>query len=160
MANGDLGILVARTDWRLGLLTLGISIGALLLWLWVSSPVLLVVGVFGLLVGVWAVLDRRIKLRVDEIGVWYARWGTTVQWGEIEAIETRTLRGTEQVCVVPKSPERIIERMPPWCRLTSWLTERGWSSRFVLSTTSLEQGTPALLDFLRRYHRVRSGATA
>lgn len=157
MANRERGVLLARTDWRLGLLTSGVSIGALLVWLWLGSWALLAVGVLGLLVGLWALLDRRVKLRVDEVGIWYARWGTTVQWGEIEAIGTRTLRGTEQVCVVPSSPERIVERMPTWCRVTSWLTERGWSSRFVLSTTSLEIGTPMLLDFLKRVHQERTG---
>lgn len=154
----DLPVLESRLDRRLGLIAGSICGAGLLLGLWLDYSFLIVVGAIGLGIGLWPLLDRRVKLRVDGIGIWYSEWGRTpVQWAEIAGLETRTLQGTEQICVVPRDPAVLLTRMPPGFRWKSWLTKKTWRCRFVISSTRLEHGTPPLLDVLRRYHQVRAG---
>ncbi len=155
----DLPVLESRLDRRLGLAAGGICAAGLLLGLSLGYYFLIVIGALGVGLGLWPLLDRRVKLRVDGIGIWYSEWGRTpVQWAEIAGLETRTLRGTEQICVVPHDPAVLLTRMPPGFRWQSWLTKKVWRCRFVISSTRLEHGTPLLLDVLQQYHHVRAGA--
>lgn len=153
----DLPVWESRLDWRLGLVAASICAAGLLLGIWLEYYVLTAVGGIGLAIGLWSLLDRRVKLRVDGIGIWYSEWGSSpVQWAEIAGLETRTLRGTRQICVVPHDPAMLLTRMPPGFRWKSWLTKKVWRCRFVISSTRLEHGTPALLGVLQRYHQVRA----
>ena len=47
--------------------------------------------------------------------------------------------------------------MPPDFRWMSWLTERIWGRRFVISSSGLEHGTPQLFEVLQLWHRIRAG---
>jgi hypothetical protein len=139
-------------------LTVTLSIPAILIGLWGHEIVPSTVGGIALLICLWNLLDRRVKLRIDELGIRYSRWGNILlQWAEIEAIETRAFRGIDQVCVIPSNPSKVLERMPFINRLMSWLAERVWSSRFVISTAGMEHGTPVLLKVIQKYHHVRTG---
>ena len=154
----NLEVLELRNNRRLGVLTVTFSIPAILIGLWGQEIVPLTVGGIALLIGFWNFLDRRVKLRVDELGIRYSRWGNILlQWAEIEGIETRTFRGVEQVCVIPSNPSKVMERMPFLNRLMSWIAGKGWSSRFIISTAGMEHGTPVLLKKIQRYHHVRTG---
>lgn len=154
----DLPAWESRLDRRLGLAAAAVCAAGLVLGIWLDYPFLIAVGAVGLAIGLWSVFDRRVKLRVDGIGIWYSEWGRSpVQWAEIAGLETRTLQGTEQICVVPRDPAALLRRMPPGFRWKSWLTEKTWGCRFVISSTRLEHGTPALLGVLRQYHQVRAG---
>ncbi len=153
----ELPVLELRNNRRLGWLTLGVSVPALALGLWAGSAPALFAGAVALFVGLWNLLDRRVKLRVDEVGILYARWGETpVQWSEIAGFETKKLRGVEQVAIVPRDPELLLQRMTAPQRLASRLASLGWRSRFVLSTAGLERGTADLLALLRAYHAART----
>ncbi len=152
-----LEVLELRTSRRLGAITAVVSAAVLAVGVWMQAPVAIVIGVAGLGIGFWSLLDRRVKLRIDEVGILYVRWGhTPVQWSEIAAIEKRTFRGVEQVCIVPVQPSLIVERMPAQARWASWIAARVWSCRFVISTAGLEQGTPWLIELMRRYHAART----
>ena len=154
----DLPVWESRLDRRLGLLAASICAAALLLGLWLEHDLLIVLGFLGLAIGLWALLDRRVKLRVDGIGIWYSEWGSSpVQWAEIAGLETRAFRGTEQICVLPHDPALLLTRMPPGFRWKSWLTKKVWRCRFVISTNRLEHGTPVLFEIIQRYHHVRAG---
>ena len=137
----------------------GIVCGAgLLRGLWLDYDFLIVMAAIGLALGLWPLLDRRIKLRVDGLGIWYSDWGRTpVQWAEIAGIEIRELRVTEQICDLPHDPAVLLTRMPPGFRWKSWLTKKIWQCRFIISSTRLEHETPFLLDVLQRYHQARAG---
>jgi len=154
----NLEVLELRNNRRLGILTVTFSIPAILIGLWGQEIVPLTVGGIALLIGLWNLLDRRVKLRVDELGIRYSRWGNILlQWAEIEAIETRAFRGIDQVCIIPINPSNVLERMPFINRLMSWIAEKGLSSRFVISTAGMEHGTPVLLKVIQSYHDVRTG---
>ena len=154
----DLPVLESRLDRRLGLVASSICGAGLLLGLWLEHYLLIVIGSVGLAIGLWAVLDRRVKLRVDGIGIWYSEWGSSpVQWAEIAGLETRVLRGVEQICVVPRDPSVLLARMPPALRWKGWITKKVWRCRFVISSTRLEHGTALLIAVLRRYFEARSG---
>ena len=71
----DLPVLESRLDRRVGLAAGAICGAGLLLGLWLDYTVLIVIGAIGLGLGLWPLLDRRIKLRVDGIGIWYSEWG-------------------------------------------------------------------------------------
>lgn len=153
----NLKVLELRNNRRLGVLTAVVSIPAIVVGLWGRAYVPLGFGTVALLVGLWNLLDRRVKLRVDELGIRYARWGgILLQWAEIEAVETRTFRGVAHVCIVPVNPAGVLERMPFIHRLMSWVAARAWSSRFVISTAGMEQGTAVLLKVIQQYHQVRT----
>ena len=154
----ELPVLESRLDRRLSLAGGSICAGGLLVGLWLESLFLIAIGALGLAVGLWTLFDRRVKLRVDAIGIYYSEWGSSpVQWAEIGSIEPRTLQGTEQICLVPREPAVLLTRMPPGFRWKSWLTTKVWRCRFVISSSRLEHGTPALLDILQRYHHARAG---
>jgi len=154
----NLKILELRNNRRLGVLTVTFSIPAILIGLWGQEIVPLTVGGIALLIGLWNLLDRGVKLRVDELGIRYSRWGNILlQWAEIEGIEIRTFRGVDQVCVRPSNPSKVLERMPFISRLMSWIAGKGWSSRFVISTAGMEHGTPVLLKVIQGYHHARIG---
>ncbi len=151
-------VLELRNDRRLGWLTLAVAVPALAVGVWTGSALALFAAVAALFVGLWNLLDRRVKLRVDEVGILYARWGETpVQWSEIAGFETKKLRGVEQVAIVPRDPELLLQRMTGPQRWASRLAALGWSSRFVLSTSGLERGTAGLGELLRRIHAARTG---
>jgi hypothetical protein len=92
-------IVESRYNWRLGAWLL--ALGAILLFLSTfdilpsfSRRSLVIVGVVALPWGAWFVLDRRVKLRIDTIGIRYSRWGDmTLQWAELAGVEIRTFRG-------------------------------------------------------------------
>jgi len=154
----DLPVLESRLDRRQGVLTAGVCAAVLGLGLWLQHFLITMLGSAGLAVGLWSLLDRRVKLRVDGIGIWYSEWGASpVQWAEIAGVETRVFRGTEQICMLPREPDLLLARMPPGFRWKSWLVDRFWHCRFVISTARLEHGTPLLVEILRRYHRARAG---
>ncbi len=149
----DLPVLELRNNRRLGWLTLGVAAPALALGLVAGRALALFAGAAALAVGLWNLVDRRIKLRVDEVGILYARWGhAPVQWSEIAAFETKRLRGVEQVAIVPHDPDLLLQRMSGPQRWASRLAALGWSTRFVLSTAGLERGTADLVALLRAYH--------
>lgn len=151
-----LEVLELRQNRRLGALTAAISAAVLGLGIWWQATAAIALGAVGLAIAAWSLLDRRVKLRIDEVGILYVRWGhTPVQWSEIAAIEKRTFRGVEQVCIVAVNPSLILERMPAQARWASWIADKIWSCRFVISTAGLERGTPWLLEAMRRYHAAR-----
>ena len=154
----DLPVLESRLDRRLGLVAASICGLGLLVGLWLGFHFLVAIGALGLGLGLWPSLDRRVKLRVDGIGIWYSEWGPSpLQWAEIAGFEIRALRGTEQICVVPHDPTVLLTRMPPGFRWKSWLTGKLWRCRFVLSSARLEHATPYLLEVLQRYLQARAG---
>lgn len=156
---GQLPVVELRHDRRMAAVAAGASLLALGVGFWLDGAFLLGLGVVLLLVAAFLFFDRRVKLRIDEVGILYCRWGRTpVQWSEIESIETRALRGTEQVCVIPRDPALILERMPRWHRLSTHLIRIVWRCRFIISTSALEGGTPAAAATLRRYHALRAGS--
>lgn len=58
--------------------------------------------------------------------------------------------------MIPLYPDQILERMPMWYRWATWLTEKVWGGRFLISTNGLEHGTRCLLQTLRHYRSVRT----
>lgn len=147
-----------RNNRRLGVMTIMASLPAIAVGIWSQDNIPLFFGVVALLVGLWNLLDRRVKLRVDELGIRYARWGNILlQWAEIQAVETRTFRGVEHICIIPAYPSRVLDRMPLINWLMSWMGALGWKSRFIISTAGMEQGTEALLKVIQKYHHVRTG---
>ena len=74
----NLAALEFRNSRRLGVVATAISIAVLMLGFLDEDPskyLLLWLGSVGVIAGLWLLLDRRVKLRLDEIGIRYSRWG-------------------------------------------------------------------------------------
>jgi hypothetical protein len=158
-------IVESRYNWRLGAWLL--ALGAIFLFLSrfdvlppFSRRSLVLLSAVVLPCGGWLVLDRRVKLRIDSIGIRYSRWGdVTLQWSELAGVEIRTFRGAPFIHVLPEPTAGLRTRLPlPW-RLAGAVSRLGRADEFSISGAGLEHGVLQLYAAISSY-RARRGSAA
>ena len=158
-------IVESRYNWRLGAWLL--ALGAIFLFLSTfdvlppfSRGSLVVLSAVAIPCGGWLVLDRRVKLRIDSVGIRYSRWGdTTLQWSELAGVEIRTFRGAPFIHVLPEPSAGLRTRLPLLWRLAGAISKLGRADEFSISGAGLEHGVLQLYEAITSY-RARRGTPA
>jgi hypothetical protein len=110
--------------------------------------------------GAWFVLDRRVKLRIDTIGIRYSRWGDmTLQWAELAGVEIRTFRGAPFIYLLPEPGAGLRTRLPLLWRLAGKFSKLARADEFSISGAGLEHGAWQLYEAIS-FYRARRGAAA
>lgn len=155
-----------RLDLRYNRPIFGILLGACLLLVlylavsWISpwrAPFIYFLCAVGIPLALWSLLDRRPKLRVDEMGIRYSRWGwILVQWSEISHFEVRRFWGTEHITAIPINTTRLHDRVPTAWRINGYLSRLLGLGEFAIQAGGLDGGIVEIQAILSHYHEVRT----
>lgn len=156
-----------RLDLRYNRLVFGVGLGACLLLVlylavsWVSpwrAPFIYFLCAIGTPLALWGLLDRRPKLRVDEMGIRYSRWGgILVQWSEISHFEVRRRWGAERLVAIPMNITLLRNRVPTLWRINAHLNRLLGPGEFTIDAGGLDSGMVEIEGILSHYHEVRTG---
>ena len=114
------------------------------------------VGAACLPVGGWMLLDRRVKLRIDEVGIRYSRWGDlTIPWGELQGAEIRTVRNAQHVQLLPRPEFDLHARVPLFWRMVGATMKPLGLDEFSIAAGALEHGVEQVLAAIRDHLAVR-----
>ncbi len=107
----------------------------------------------------WGLFDRRPQLRIDEMGIQYARWGRIlVQWAEISHFELRHFRGTPHITAVPRNLSLLRTRVPMAWRLNGYFSRMLGLGEFAIQAGGLDGGIDEIKAILEHYHAVRTAS--
>lgn len=147
--------LEVRSSRAVGFVALAIGgLGLVLAVLWEPLRGPLPLAVFGvvILVGVWRVLDRRVRLSISPDGVRYADWGPAlVPWEEFSGYGWTSWRQNPYLQLIPRRPSELVATFS-WLGRFSHLAA-GWirMPRFAIAVTPLDLGEAALDAAVSRY---------
>jgi hypothetical protein len=102
--------------------------------------------------GAIALFDRRVKLRIDPVGIRWSRWGgATVHWAELERVDVVKLHGAPQLRLVPVPGFAVNARMPRLLRMHAALSRSFGVDEFTLSTHALDYGLDQIHAVIAEY---------
>lgn len=134
-----------------------LAIGALglvlaVLWEPLRGPLPLAVFGVAILVGVWRVLDRRVRLEISPDGIRYADWGAAlVPWEEFSGYTWTSWRQNLYLQLNPRRPSEMVASFSWVGRLNHFAA--GWTRmpRFAIAITPLDLGEVDLDEAVARY---------
>ncbi|MCP4203091.1 MAG: hypothetical protein GY769_14310 [bacterium] len=75
----------------------------------VRTPITTVLCAVAILVGLFGMIDRRIKLRISAEGLRYEDWGpSTIPWQEFSGYRWATWRGQPYLQLLPRRPTELV----------------------------------------------------
>lgn len=107
VANAEYPVVESRYNWRFGMwgITLSVILVIFSCFETIPSSSRNISGVLGILcasIGGWLIIDRRVKLRIDQVGIRNSQWGdSTLLWSEVVEVEIGQLRNVPFIRVVP-----------------------------------------------------------
>jgi hypothetical protein len=144
-----------RSSRAVGFVALAIGGAALALavvWPPLRRPFWLVLFAIAILVGVWRILDRRVRLAISAEGIRYADWGrAVVPWEELSGYAWTSWRQNRYLQVIPRRPTQLVATFSPLGRLAHLFA--GWirMPRFAIAVTPLDIGEAALDAAISRH---------
>jgi hypothetical protein len=112
------------------------------------------------LVGVSGMLaDRRVKLRIDDVGVRYSRWGDfTIPWAELRGAEVGDVRRNELVIqLLTREELDLTARVPLFWRMCGWIMRPAGVDEFSIAAAGLEHGLDHILGEIRSHLATAEG---
>jgi hypothetical protein len=100
------------------------------------------VGVSCLATAGWMLIDRRVKLRIDDVGIRYSRWGDfTIPWAELQGAEVREVRRNAPVVqLLTREEFDLHARVPLFWRLCGSIMRPSGVDEFAIAAGGLEHG--------------------
>jgi len=124
-----------------GLTALAIGgFGLVLAGVWepIRSPYPLFAFTVVFFVGVWRILDRKVRLAISDEGIRYADWGPAlVPWRELSGYPWKTWRRNPYLQLVPRRPSDLVARFSPVGRLNHWSARLIRMPCFAIAVTPL-----------------------
>ncbi len=137
------------------LVTLGVGVAGLAAWLLVDflrTPFIAFLMVMTLLVGLVALIDRRVKLSFSEAGIRYAGWGPAiVPWDEFAGFRWASWRGQPYLQLFPRRPTELVPAFSAVGKLNHYCAGLVRIPRFSIAANQLEVSDSVLTDLTARY---------
>ena len=137
------------------LVTLGVGVAGLAAWLLVDflrTPFIAFLMVMTILVGLVALIDRRVKLSFSEAGICYAGWGpAVVPWDEFSGFRWTSWRGQPYLQLFPRRPTELVAGFSAVGKLNHYCAGLVRIPRFSIAANQLEVSDSVLTDLTARY---------
>ena len=137
------------------LATLGIGLACLAALLaidFLRTPFVVFVVMMAILVGLAALIDRRVKLSFSEAGIRYAGWGpAVVPWDEFAGFRWASWRGQPYLQLFPRRPTELIAGFSAVGKLNHYCAGLVRIPRFSIAANQLEVSDSMLAELMARY---------
>ncbi len=134
----------------LGVGGLGLALAAVLELF--RGPFGLFVFTLAILIGVWRLLDRKVRLAVFSDGIRYADWGPAlVPWHEFSGYAWTRWRQNPYLRLVPRRPSELAATFSPVGRLNDLGARLIRMPRFAIAVTPLDVSEAALEEAIARH---------
>ncbi|MDX1503677.1 MAG: hypothetical protein R3325_15065 [Thermoanaerobaculia bacterium] len=134
------------------MLTLGVGLGGLLLVAlldFLRTPLVVFAVSVATLVGLFAALDRRVKLAISDAGVRYCEWGRAeIPWHEFSGYRWSRWRSQPHLQLVPRRPTELLATFSAVGRLHHYAGRLAGMPPFALRPSRLAISDAALDELL------------
>lgn len=118
----------------------------------VRTPFVTVLCAVAILVGLFGMIDRRVKLRISEEGVRYSEWGpSVVPWLEFSGFRWATWRGQPYLQLLPRRTSELVAGFSKVGRINHRSQELLRIPRFSIAVNALDVKAERLEELVAEY---------